>query len=159
MSNIAVYPGTFDPITNGHTDLVNRGCRLFDKIIILVAEKTQKNTLFTIDERIKFVESVFSDNKKIIVEPLNELVVDYATKKSAKIILRGLRAISDFEYEVQLASMNRSMQPDIESVFMSPSDEYSFLSSSIVKDIARHGGDLRKFVHPSVLSELIKKFN
>ena len=86
-------------------------------------------------------------------------VVDYATKKSAKIILRGLRAISDFEYEVQLASMNRSMQPDIESVFMSPSDEYSFLSSSIVKDIARHGGDLSKFVHPSVLSELIKKFN
>ena len=124
-----------------------------------MAEKTQKNTLFTIDERIKFVESVFSDNKKIIVEPLNELVVDYATKKSAKIILRGLRAISDFEYEVQLASMNRSMQPDIESVFMSPSDEYSFLSSSIVKVIARHGGNLSKFVHPSVLSELIKKFN
>ena len=158
MNNIAVYPGTFDPITNGHTDLVNRGCRIFDKIIILVAKKTQKNTLFTLDERIKFVESIFINNEKIAVEPLNELVVDYATRKSAKIILRGLRAISDFEYEVQLASMNRSMKPDIESVFMSPSEEYSFLSSSIVKDIARHRGDLSKFVHPDVLEALAKKF-
>ena len=158
MSNIAVYPGTFDPITNGHVDLVNRGCRIFDKIIILVAEKTQKNTLFTIDERVKFVESIFCDNEKITVEPLNELVVDYATRKSVKIILRGLRAISDFEYEVQLASMNRSMQPNIESVFMSPSDEYSFLSSSIVKDIARHRGDLDKLVHPEVLNALTNKF-
>ncbi len=158
MSNIAVYPGTFDPITNGHTDLVKRGCKLFDKIIILVAEKTQKNTLFTIDERIAFVEKIFEGNDKILVEPLNELVVDYASRCSAKVILRGLRAISDFEYEVQLASMNRSMKPDIESVFMSPSDEYSFLSSSIIKDIARHQGDLGKFVHKDVLDALVKKF-
>ena len=154
MSNIAVYPGTFDPITNGHTDLVNRGCRLFDKIIILVAEKTQKNTLFTIDERIKFVESVFSDNKKIIVEPLNELVVDYATKKSAKIILRGLRAISDFEYEVQLSNLNRAMNPNIESIFLSPDEKYSFISSSIIKDIARHDGNLENLVDEYVEKKL-----
>ena len=157
MEKIAVYPGTFDPITNGHTDLAKRGCKIFDKIIIAVAENPQKNTLFSITERIDFVKNIFSDEKKIEVYPLNKLLVEFAKDHSATVILRGLRAVSDFEYEVQLASMNRSMEPNIESVFMSPAEEYGFLSSSIIKEIAKHGGDLSKFIDKAVLVALQKK--
>ena len=136
MSLIAVYPGTFDPITNGHTDLVNRGIKIFDKIIIAVAENPTKNTLFTISERVNFIEKIFEGNMKIEIFPLNRLLVEFAKDHGATVILRGLRAVSDFEYEVQLASMNRSMEPDIESVFMSPAEKYGFLSSSIIKDLS-----------------------
>ena len=136
MSLIAVYPGTFDPITNGHTDLVNRGIKIFDKIIIAVAENPTKNTLFTISERMNFIEKIFEGNMKIEIFPLNRLLVEFAKDHGATVILRGLRAVSDFEYEVQLASMNRSMEPDIESVFMSPAEKYGFLSSSIIKDLS-----------------------
>tara|TARA_Y100000389_G_C17444198_1_gene510546 strand:- start:1508 stop:1987 length:480 start_codon:yes stop_codon:yes gene_type:complete len=159
MEKIAVYPGTFDPITNGHTDLAKRGCKVFDKIIIAVAENPQKNTLFSITERIDFVKNIFSDEKKIEVYPLNKLLVEFAKDHSATVILRGLRAVSDFEYEVQLASMNRSMEPNIESVFMSPAEKFGFLSSSIIKDIARHGGKLEQFVHKNVLKALRKKYS
>ena len=159
MAEIAVYPGTFDPITNGHTDLATRGCKIFDKIIIAVAENPQKNTLFSISERIDFVQNIFSNEKKIEVYPLNKLLVQFAKDHSATVILRGLRAVSDFEYEVQLASMNRSMEPNIESVFMSPAEEFGFLSSSIIKDIARHNGKLEKFVHKDVLEALRKKYS
>lgn len=159
MAEIAVYPGTFDPITNGHTDLATRGCKIFDKIIIAVAENPQKNTLFSISERIDFVQNIFSNEKKIEVYPLNKLLVQFAKDHSATVILRGLRAVSDFEYEVQLASMNRSMEPNIESVFMSPAEEFGFLSSSIIKDIARHDGKLEKFVHKDVLEALRKKYS
>ena len=159
MAKIAVYPGTFDPITNGHTDLATRGCKIFDKIIIAVAENPQKNTLFSIAERIDFVQNIFSNEKKIEVYPLNKLLVQFAKDHSATVILRGLRAVSDFEYEVQLASMNRSMEPNIESVFMSPAEEFGFLSSSIIKDIARHDGKLEKFVHKDVLEALRKKYS
>ena len=159
MEKIAVYPGTFDPITNGHTDLAKRGCKVFDKIIIAVAENPQKNTLFSIIERIDFVKNIFSDEKKIEVYPLNKLLVEFAKDHSATVILRGLRAVSDFEYEVQLASMNRSMEPNIESVFMSPAEKFGFLSSSIIKDIARHGGKLEQFVHKNVLKALRKKYS
>ena len=159
MAKIAVYPGTFDPITHGHTDLAKRGCKIFDKIIIAVAENPQKNTLFSISERIGFVKNIFSDEKKIEVYPLNKLLVQFAKDHSATVILRGLRAVSDFEYEVQLASMNRSMEPNIESVFMSPAEEFGFLSSSIIKDIARHDGKLEKFVHKNVLEALRKKYS
>ena len=159
MAKIAVYPGTFDPITNGHTDLAKRGCKIFDKIIIAVAENPQKNTLFSIAERIDFVQNIFSNEKKIEVYPLNKLLVQFAKDHSATVILRGLRAVSDFEYEVQLASMNRSMEPNIESVFMSPAEEFGFLSSSIIKDIARHDGKLEKFVHKDVLEALRKKYS
>ena len=157
MSLIAVYPGTFDPITNGHTDLVNRGIKIFDKIIIAVAENPTKNTLFTISERVNFIEKIFEGNKKIEIFPLNKLLVEFAKDHGATVILRGLRAVSDFEYEVQLASMNRSMEPNIESVFMSPAEKYGFLSSSIIKDIAKHDGDLSKFVDKEVLKSLKKK--
>ena len=159
MAKIAVYPGTFDPITNGHTDLAKRGCKIFDKIIIAVAENPQKNTLFSIAERMDFVKNIFSDEKKIEVYPLNKLLVEFSKDHSATVILRGLRAVSDFEYEVQLASMNRSMEPDIESVFMSPAEKFGFLSSSIIKDIARHGGKLEQFVHKDVLKALSKKYS
>ena len=157
MSLIAVYPGTFDPITNGHTDLVNRGIKIFDKVIIAVAENPTKNTLFTISERMNFIEKIFEGNMKIEIFPLNRLLVEFAKDHGATVILRGLRAVSDFEYEVQLASMNRSMEPDIESVFMSPAEKYGFLSSSIIKDIAKHDGDLSKFVDKEVLKSLKKK--
>ena len=157
MSLIAVYPGTFDPITNGHTDLVDRGVKIFDKVIIAVAENPTKNTLFSISERISFIEKIFHDNTKVEIYSLNKLLVQFAKDHNATVILRGLRAVSDFEYEVQLASMNRSMEPNIESVFMSPAEKYGFLSSSIIKDIAKHDGDLTKFVHIDVLEALKKK--
>ena len=157
MPLIAVYPGTFDPITNGHTDLVDRGVKIFDKVIIAVAENPTKNTLFSISERISFIQKIFNDNSKVEIYSLNKLLVQFAKDHNATVILRGLRAVSDFEYEVQLASMNRSMEPNIESVFMSPAEKYGFLSSSIIKDIAKHDGDLSKFVHIDVLEELKKK--
>ena len=157
MPLIAVYPGTFDPITNGHTDLVDRGVKIFDKVIIAVAENPTKNTLFSITERISFIEKIFHDNTKVEIYSLNKLLVQFAKDHNATVILRGLRAVSDFEYEVQLASMNRSMEPNIESVFMSPAEKYGFLSSSIIKDIAKHDGDLNKFVHIDVLEALKKK--
>ncbi len=159
MSLIAVYPGTFDPITNGHTDLVDRGVKIFDKVIIAVAENPTKNTLFNISERIKFIDKIFQNNKSVAIYPLNKLLVEFAKEHNATVILRGLRAVSDFEYEVQLASMNRSMEPNIESVFMSPAEKYGFLSSSIIKDIAKHGGDLSKFVNKDVLDALNQKLN
>tara|TARA_Y100000768_G_scaffold357149_1_gene312037 strand:+ start:42 stop:521 length:480 start_codon:yes stop_codon:yes gene_type:complete len=159
MSLIAVYPGTFDPITNGHTDLVDRGVKIFDKVIIAVAENPTKNTLFNISERINFIDKIFQNNKSVAIYPLNKLLVEFAKDHNATVILRGLRAVSDFEYEVQLASMNRSMEPNIESVFMSPAEKYGFLSSSIIKDIAKHGGDLSKFVNKDVLDALNQKLN
>ena len=157
MSLIAVYPGTFDPITNGHTDLVNRGVKIFDKVIIAVAQNPSKNTLFSVKERIEFIQEIFDANSQVEIYSLDKLLVDFANDHNAAVILRGLRAVSDFEYEVQLASMNRSMEPNIESVFMSPAEEYSFLSSSIIKEIAKHGGDLSKFVDKAVLVALQKK--
>jgi pantetheine-phosphate adenylyltransferase len=157
MSLIAVYPGTFDPITNGHTDLVNRGVKIFDKVIIAVAQNPSKNTLFNVKERIEFIQEIFDENSQVEIYSLDKLLVDFANDHNATVILRGLRAVSDFEYEVQLASMNRSMEPNIESVFMSPAEEYGFLSSSIIKEIAKHGGDLSKFVDKAVLAALQKK--
>ena len=157
MSLIAVYPGTFDPITNGHTDLVNRGVKIFDKVIIAVAQNPSKNTLFNVKERIEFIQEIFDANSQVEIYSLDKLLVDFANDHNATVILRGLRAVSDFEYEVQLASMNRSMEPNIESVFMSPAEEYGFLSSSIIKEIAKHGGDLSKFVDKAVLAALQNK--
>ena len=157
MSLIAVYPGTFDPITNGHSDLVNRGVKIFDKVIIAVAQNPSKNTLFTVKERIEFIQEIFDANPQVEIYSLDKLLVDFANDHNATVILRGLRAVSDFEYEVQLANMNRSMEPNIESVFMSPAEEYGFLSSSIIKEIAKHGGDLSKFIDKAVLVALQKK--
>ena len=158
MKLLAVYPGTFDPITNGHTDLAKRATKIFDKLIIAIAENPSKKALFSAQKRVELAKIVFANEKQIEVLSFNKLLVQFAKEHSATTILRGLRAVSDFEYEVQLASMNRSMEPEIESVFMSPGEEYSFLSSSIVKDIAAHGGNLKQFVHDAVGKALKEKF-
>jgi len=147
---IALYPGTFDPITNGHIDLVERAAKLFDKVIVSIASNSKKNPLFTLDERISLAAEVLSNCPNVTVKGFDVLLIDFAKQEKASILIRGLRAVSDFEYEFQLASMNRNLAPDIESVFLMPADEYSFISSSLVKEVGALGGDISKFVHPVV---------
>jgi len=152
----AIYPGTFDPITFGHEDLVKRASNIFDMVIVAVACNTQKQTLFSSDERYEMCKEVLKKYKNVDVIKLNKLTVEHAEDLGAKIMLRGLRAVSDFEYEVQLSNLNRTMNPNIESIFMSPDEKYSFISSSIIKDIARHQGDLTKFLDKTV-AEILKE--
>ena len=153
----AIYPGTFDPFTNGHCDLVRRASTLFDKIYIAVARSSSKNPLFSLEARIDLVEQVLAD-EDIEVEVLGfqSLMVDCAKELGVSAIIRGLRAVSDFEYEVQLASMNRKLCPEIETVYLSPSEEHAAVSSSLLKDIAWHGGDVSRFTHPVVNQALMK---
>ena len=153
---VALYPGTFDPITNGHIDLVQRAAKLFDHVIVAIAANSKKNPRFSLEERIKLAEDVLTDCPNVSVKGFKELLVDFAHKEKATILIRGLRAVSDFEYEFQLASMNRNLAPDIESVFLMPADEYSFISSSLVKEVAALGGDVTKFVHPLVNDALTR---
>ena len=154
IAKIALYPGTFDPITNGHIDLIHRASKLFDQVIVAVASSSKKNPRFTLEERIDLAEKVLSDCTNVSVKGFNILLVDFAKQQNANILIRGLRAISDFEYEFQLASMNRNLAPQIESLFLMPADEYSFISSSLVKEVASLGGDVSNFVHPLVFSAL-----
>lgn len=154
---IALYPGTFDPITNGHIDLVQRAAKLFDQVVVSIAANSKKNPLFTLEERIALAEEVLSDCPNVTVKGFNILLIDFAKQEKATILIRGLRAVSDFEYEFQLASMNRNLAPDIESVFLMPADEYSFISSSLVKEVGALGGDVSKFVHPIVNKALKEK--
>ena len=154
MRHIAVYPGTFDPITNGHSDLCGRAARLFDEVILAVAVDTGKQTFFNLDARLQMAENVFSENSKVVVKPFRGLLVDFARACHAQVILRGLRAVSDFEYEFQLAGMNRSLDSEIETMFLTPAEQYAFLSSSLVREVAMLNGDVSKFVHPSVASAL-----
>ena len=158
MNIKAIYPGTFDPITFGHQDLVKRASNIFESVIVAVAYKTQKNTLFSFEDRFDMCKEVLKKYKNVKVIKLDKLTVDHAYELGAKVMLRGLRAVSDFEYEVQLASMNRTLDPSIESVFMSPGEEFSFLSSSIIKEIAKNNGNISKFVHKDVESALKHKF-
>lgn len=158
MTITAVYPGTFDPITNGHVDVVRRATKLFDRIIVAVASTPVKQTLFNLDERVELVRHALSDYPSVEVYSFGNLMVEFARSRNAQVIIRGLRAVSDFEYEVQLAGLNRSMQPDIETVYLSPDIGYTFLSSTLVKDIARHGGDVSPYTHPVVYAALNKKF-
>ena len=150
----AIYPGTFDPITNGHIDLVQRAAKLFDTVIIAIASSSKKNPKFSLEERIELAEKVLVDCPNVTVKGFDVLLVDFAHQQNATVLIRGLRAVSDFEYEFQLASMNRSLAPDLESVFLMPADEYSFISSSLVKEVAALGGDVSKFVHPIVYKAL-----
>ena len=152
----AIYPGTFDPITFGHEDLVKRASNIFEGVIVAVACNTQKQTLFSSDERYEMCKEVLRKYKNVDVIKLNKLTVEHAEDLGAKIMLRGLRAVSDFEYEVQLSNLNRTMNPNIESIFLSPDEKYSFISSSIIKDIARHQGDLTKFLDKTVAERLIE---
>ena len=157
--NIAVYPGTFDPFTNGHRDLVQRAAsNIFDKVYICVAENSKKDTVFSLDERIELAEKSLVNIDNIEVIGFSGLLVDFAKKLDAKVILRGLRVVSDFEYEFQMSSMNKKLNQDIESIFLTPSESYAFLSSSLVKEIAQLGGDISSFVSKEVKVALEKKY-
>ena len=149
-----VYPGTFDPITHGHSDLVERATRLFDHIIVAVAANPLKKPAFSVEERIDMARSALADIDRIEVCGFGTLLVDFAREKRASVILRGLRAVSDFEYEFQLAGMNRKLAPGIETVFLMPAEQYAYISSSLVREIAALGGDVSSFVHQRVMAAL-----
>ena len=159
MKNIAVYPGTFDPITNGHLDIIKRGAKVFDEIIVAVAFNPQKEPLFKIEERVDIIREVTKDNPKVSVESFSGLLIDYLEEHHAQIILRGLRAISDFEYEFQMASMNRKLASKFETIFMMTGEQYSYLSSRFVKEICRLGGKVDCFVPEKVNKALVEKYN
>ena len=151
----AIYAGTFDPITNGHTDLLRRACDLFDHVILAVATNSKKKPLFTQEQRIQLAEEVYGDKTdNLSIKGFNTLLTDFAHEEGATVLIRGLRAVSDFEYEFQLASMNRNLRPEIESVYLMPEEKYAFISSSLVKEVASLGGDVTRFVHPAVLDAL-----
>lgn len=156
---IAVYPGTFDPITRGHEDLVRRAARLFDRVIVAVAESRNKKPFFGIDERVEMARAVLADVPKAHVEGFSGLLIDFVAAQGAIAVLRGLRAASDFEYEFQLAGMNRNLKPDIETLFLTPSDQYMFISASMIREIAQLGGDVSPFVHPLVVARLNEKIS
>ncbi|MEZ5540370.1 MAG: pantetheine-phosphate adenylyltransferase [Pseudomonadales bacterium] len=153
-----IYPGTFDPITNGHVDLVERGCRLFDTVVVAIASSTRKNPLFTLEERVALAKKVLGHIDNVEVVGFDILLIDFVHQQKASGVLRGLRAVSDFEYEFQLANMNRALAPDVESLFLTPSDHLSYISSSLVKEIGSLGGDISKFVPPLVADALAEKF-
>ena len=153
----AVYPGTFDPMTMGHVDLVKRASKLFDSVIIAIASSDSKKPMFSLEERIEIGNKIFADDPKVEVVGFSGLLVNFAKENDANILIRGLRVVADFEYEFQLANMNRAMSPDIESVFLTPKEEYSYISSSLVKEIATMGGDVTRFVDPMTLEALNQK--
>ena len=153
----AVYPGTFDPMTMGHVDLVKRASKLFDSVIIAIASSDSKKPMFSLEERIEIGNKIFADDPKVEVVGFSGLLVNFAKENDANILIRGLRVVADFEYEFQLANMNRAMSPDIESVFLTPKEEYSYISSSLVKEIATMGGDVKRFVDPVTLDALNQK--
>lgn len=158
MKVVAIYPGTFDPITNGHVDLVERGARMFDRLIIAVAANPAKQPLFCLEERVALARSVLAHVEHIEIRGFDSLLVNFAQSAGAHVIVRGLRAVSDFEYEFQLASMNRRLRAEIETIFLAPAEQYAFISSSLVREVAKLGGDISAFVHPQVQAALNEKF-
>jgi len=146
----AVYPGTFDPITNGHSDLVARAARLFDRVVVGVARDTGKSPVCGVEERVQLARVALADIANVEIVPFEGLLVEFCRKHGAGVVIRGLRAVSDFEFEFQLASMNRRLAPEIETIFLTPAEQYSFISSTLVREIARLGGDVSEFVHPEV---------
>ncbi|HRP95400.1 MAG TPA: pantetheine-phosphate adenylyltransferase [Rhodocyclaceae bacterium] len=156
---VAVYPGTFDPFTRGHEDLVRRGALLFDKIVVAIAESRGKSPIFDLDERVAIAREILAPFPNVEVVGFDGLLMDFLRAHKARLILRGLRAVSDFEYEFQMAGMNRRLFPDVETVFLTPADEYMFISATMVREIARLGGDVSKFVQPAVLERLRQKVN
>jgi len=159
MSTVAIYPGTFDPITNGHTDIVDRASRLFDRIIVAVARSSSKTTAFSTDERVEMARKALHGCKNCTVSSFDGLMTKFARDQGARIIIRGLRAVSDFEYEFQMASMNRRLYADAETVFLTPAEHLSYISSSLVREIATLGGDVSPFVHPEVLKALNERLS
>jgi pantetheine-phosphate adenylyltransferase len=153
----AIYPGSFDPITNGHVDIINRGLKVFEQVIVAVLENPKKRPLFTTKERVRMIQDIFASKKEVEVRAFDGLLVDFARAQGTRVVIRGLRAISDFEYEFQMALMNRSLAPDIETFFMMPSVNYSFLSSNLVREVAGLGGSVEGLVPPSVARKLRNK--
>jgi pantetheine-phosphate adenylyltransferase len=151
-----IYPGTFDPITRGHEDVVRRAAGLFGEVIVAVAE-SREQTLFTLDERVEMSREIFADFVNVRVEGFNGLLMNFVQEHDARVVLRGLRAVSDFEYEFQLAGMNRNLYPEVETLFLTPAEQYTFISATIVREVARFGGDVSKFVSPYVMEKLRKK--
>jgi len=157
MNNIAIYPGTFDPITKGHSDLVDRSARLFDKVIVALAAKPGKQPVFSLEERIDLAQTVLEEYDNVEICGFDGLLVNFAHEKGANIIIRGLRAVSDFEYEFQLAGMNRKLASDVETLFLTPAEQYTYISSSLVREVASLGGDVSPFVHEKIVAELARK--
>jgi pantetheine-phosphate adenylyltransferase len=153
----AVYPGTFDPITLGHQDLVRRASALFDKVVVGIAVSEAKRPFFQLEERIRLAREVLKPYRNVSVEGFRGLLMDFVRRQDAHVILRGLRAVSDFEYEFQMAGMNRNLYPDVETVFLTPAEQYQFISASIVREIATLGGDVSKFVQPIVARSLAQR--
>jgi pantetheine-phosphate adenylyltransferase len=153
----AIYPGSFDPVTNGHLDLIARGAMIFDKLIVAVAQNSEKDPLFSVKERVEMLEAVTFEVKNVEIEVFEGLLMEYARTRSATVIMRGIRAVSDYEYELQMAMMNRKIEPDIETVFMLPAEAYSYLSSRLVKELARLGGPVKDLVPPLVVERLRAK--
>ncbi len=151
-----LYPGTFDPITNGHADIVRRAASLFDRVVVAIAANPGKTPAFSLDKRVELARAVLRDISNVEVCGFAELTVAFARRQGIQAILRGLRAVSDFEFEFQLAAMNRHLGPDVETIFMSPAEQFTFISSSLVREIAGLGGDVSQFVHPAVQTELQK---
>jgi len=156
MKTIAIYPGSFDPITNGHVDLIHRACKLFDKVIIAIAQNVNKDSFLSIDQRVKAVETAIEPLTNTRVLSFDSLLVDFAREHNAQIIIRGLRAVSDFDYEFQLSGMNKRLNPAIETLFMTPSEEFANISSSLVREIFSLGGDISQFVPESVKTILLR---
>lgn len=157
MNNKAVYPGTFDPMTLGHEDLVRRAARLFDKVILAIADSRAKQPFFTLDERVEMATEVLKDLQNVEVVGFSGLLMEFVQEHKARVVVRGLRAVSDFEYEFQLAGMNRRLYPDVETLFLTPGEQYMFVSATIVREISILGGDVSKFLHPHVAKRLKNK--
>ena len=157
MSVGAMYPGTFDPITNGHHELVRRAARVFDRVVVAVAASPHKQPMFSLDERTSMARAVLADIPNVSVDSYEGLTVEYAAGNDLRVVVRGLRAVSDFEYEFQLSSMNRQLHQDVETVFLCPEAEYTFISSTLVREVAALGGDVNAFVHPVVQRALAEK--
>lgn len=159
MTKVAVYPGSFDPITNGHLDIIQRAAKIFDKVIVAVIENPdKKNSLFTADDRIKLINKVVSKLDNVEVESFKGLTVNYMKQKNARVIIRGLRAVSDFEFELQMASINNKLDPEIETLFMMTNNRFSYLSSSAVKQIAMYGGCIKDLVPDEIIKDIVKRF-
>lgn len=159
MQTTVIYPGTFDPITKGHTDLIERATKLFSKVIVAVAANPGKNPIFSKEERVELAKQVLTPFKNVEVFGFNGLLADFAKEQGTSFILRGLRAVSDFEFEFQLASMNRHMTHSLETLFLTPAEQYSFVSSNLIREVARLGGDVSKFVHEIVAEALYKRLS
>ena len=157
VGRLALYPGSFDPLTNGHVDIILRGARLFDRILVAVLVNAEKNPLFSVEERVGIVREVFREYSNVEVDAFDGLLVDYARRKRASAIVRGLRAVSDFEYEFQMALMNRHLEPTLETVFMMPAEQYTYLSSRLIKEVFGLGGEVRGLVPPVVEARLRAK--